>query len=298
MTRARRSAVAAVVTLLALSSLQVAIADHPLPLWQIDGDNNRIYLLGSVHLLREQDYPLPSVLYAAYDDAEALIMELDMDDLDPVQMQTLVAELGSLPAGGSLADVIGQDTYAEAETLAAKIDIPLPMLASVEPWLAAITIEQLMLQRIGFNPEFGIEAHMVGKAAADRKEILGLEELEEQLGFLDGLSLPAQRSLLLQTLSEAGEIEPMMDGLIGAWRNGDTAYLEENMLEEMQAYPELYSAIVVERNRRWVDDILSRLDDGQDYLIIVGALHLVGEDSVPALLAMRGHEARQLTQPE
>ena len=298
MRRARRFTAAAVAILLASATLRVATADHPLPLWQIDGDSNRVYLLGSVHLLRKQDYPLPSALYAAYDDAEALIMELDMDDLDPVHMQALVTELGSLPPGGSLADVMGQDLYAEAENMAAKINIPLSMLASVEPWLAAITIEQLMLQRIGFNPQFGVEAHMVGKAAADRKEILGLEELEEQLGLLDGLSLPAQRSLLLQTLNEAGDIEPMMDGLIGAWRNGDTAYLEENMLEEMQAYPELYSAIVVERNRRWVDDILNRLDDEQDYLIIVGALHLVGEDSVPALLATRGYTARQLTQPD
>ena len=298
MRRARRFTAAAVAILLASATLRVATADHPLPLWQIDGDSNRVYLLGSVHLLRKQDYPLPSALYAAYDDAEALIMELDMDDLDPVHMQALVTELGSLPPGGSLADDMGQDLYAEAENMAAKINIPLSMLASVEPWLAAITIEQLMLQRIGFNPQFGVEAHMVGKAAADRKEILGLEELEEQLGLLDGLSLPAQHSLLLQTLNEAGDIEPMMDGLIGAWRNGDTAYLEENMLEEMQAYPELYSAIVVERNRRWVDDILNRLDDEQDYLIIVGALHLVGEDSVPALLATRGYTARQLTQPD
>ena len=298
MTRARQYAAAAAAILMAVATQRAAVADHPLPLWQVDGDRNRIYLLGSVHLLREEDYPLPSALYAAYEDAEALIMELDMDDLDPVQMQALVAELGSLPPGGSLAEVMGRDLYAEAEALAAKIDIPLPMLAGLEPWLAAITIEQVMLQRIGFNPEFGIEAHMVGKAAADQKEILGLEELEEQLGFLDGLSLSAQRSLLLQTLSEAGEIEPMMDGLIGAWRYGDTDYLEENMLEQMQAYPELYSAIVVERNRRWVEGILDRLDDEQDYLIIVGALHLVGEDSVPALLATRGHEARQLIQSD
>jgi uncharacterized protein YbaP (TraB family) len=284
--------------LCAAASVRVAAADQPLPMWQIDGESNRIYLLGSVHLLREQDYPLPSAIYAAYDDAEALIMELDMDDIDPARMQSLVSEMGALPAGGSLADIMGQELYAEAETLAAEINIPLQMLAGVEPWLAAITIEQLMLQRIGFDPRFGIEAHMVGKAATDRKEIVGLEELEEQLGFLDGLSLQAQRALLIQTLSEAADIAPMMDGLIRAWRSGDVAYLEENMLEEMQAYPELYAAIVVERNRRWVERIVERLDDQQDYLIIVGALHLIGEDSVPALLERRGRTARQLFQAD
>ena len=117
-----------VVTLTALcaaASVRVAAADQPLPMWQIDGESNRIYLLGSVHLLREQDYPLPSAIYAAYDDAEALIMELDMDDIDPARMQSLVSEMGALPAGGSLADIMGQELYAEAETLAAEINIPL-----------------------------------------------------------------------------------------------------------------------------------------------------------------------------
>lgn len=272
-------------------------AGHLLPLWQVEGRENTVYLLGSVHLLRENDYPLDSAIYAAYDDAEILIMELDMDDLDPARMQALVIELGGVADGGSLAGLMGEDLYSEAETLAASINVPLQMLASVEPWLAAITVEQLMLQRIGFNPAFGVEAHFVGKAGSDGKEILGLEEIDEQLGFLDSLSIEAQRELLIQTLSEAIDLEPMMDGLVEAWRRGDTDYLEANMLADMQDYPELYDAIVVGRNKSWVMSIDELLDDTDDYLVIVGALHLVGDDSVPALLEDRGRRVRQIRQP-
>ncbi|MEM9207858.1 MAG: TraB/GumN family protein [Pseudomonadota bacterium] len=278
-------------------SAPLAEADgHALPLWQIDGDSNRVYLLGSVHLLREEDYPLPSRIDAVYDDAEKIIMELDLDDLDEARAQALVTELGSIANGASLADLLGEDAFSQASALAAEINIPLQMLATVEPWLAAITIEQLMLQRIGFNPAYGIESYFVSKATGDGKDIAGLEDIADQLGLLDALSAEAQSSLLLQTLSEAGDIAATMDSLIQAWRRGDVSYLEANILADMQAFPELYEAIVVGRNRNWVDSIEALLDDEDDYLIVVGALHLVGEDSVPAMLSERGRSPVQLRQ--
>lgn len=273
-----------------------ARADHPLPIWEVQGERNSVYLLGSVHLLREEDYPLPDGVYDAYGDAEALYMELDMDDLDPASVQQLVAEIGMAGDGASLGSLMGAEMYSQAEARAAALNIPLQLLAAMEPWLAAITVEQLMLQRIGFNPAFGIEAHLAGRASEDGKEILGLESVEDQLGLLDSLSIEAQRLLLLQTLDEASELATMMDGLIAAWRNGDVDYLETNILEQMQGYPELYDAIVVKRNRDWTGQIEALLDDDDDYLIVVGALHLIGEDGVPAMLDAAGFPSEQLEQ--
>ena len=73
-------------------------------------------------------------------------MELDMDDLDPVETQMLINELGMIKDGGSLGDLMGADLYAEAEKLASDINIPLAMLSGTEPWLAAINIEQLIIK--------------------------------------------------------------------------------------------------------------------------------------------------------
>jgi len=272
-----------------------AVADaHPLTMWLVEGASNRVYLLGSVHLLRPGDYPLPSRIESAYEDAETLVMELDMDDLDPVATQSLVSRLGMLPAGGSLADVMGPEAYSRALELASELDLPLDMLSTVEPWLAAITIEQLALSRIGFNPAYGVESHLVGKAAADGKDILGLESIEEQLTFLDGLSIDAQRSLLLQTLVESSELEATMDELIDAWRHGRVDVLERTMLEDMSEFEELYDALVVERNRAWTERIGELLAGSDDYLVVVGALHLIGDDGLPAMLSERGYEPVQL----
>ena len=269
-------------------------ATHPVTLWMAEGAGNRVYLLGSVHLLREQDHPLPRVIDAVYDDAETLYMELDMDDLDPVLMQATINDLGMLDEGTSLRDVMGEDLYAEAIARAAELDLPLDMLDRTEPWLAAITVEQLALARIGFNPSYGIEMHLLRRALSDNKEILGFESVEQQLAYLDGLSLDAQRALLMQTLTESAGIREIMDDLILAWRSGDIDYLEQTLLDDVSGYPELYETIVVSRNRLWVDTIEALLEQEEDYLVVVGALHLVGEDGVPQLLEQRGIKIKQM----
>jgi uncharacterized protein len=285
------------VALLAVLALPALADDQRLPLWQINGDSNRIYLLGSVHLLRPSDYPLPAAIYDAYEDAETLIMELDMDDLDPLAAQALATELGVLSGGGSLAALLGAENYAIALALAEKAAIPLELLAQTEPWLAAITVEQLMLTRIGFNPEYGVENHLTQRATADQKEILGLESMNDQLQMLDGLPMAVQQALLLQTLEEGLEIETLMNELIAAWRSGDIETLERTMLKDMQQHPELYQQLVVERNRNWVGQIVALLDEPEDYLVVVGALHLIGDDGVPRMLDKLGHSAKQLVAP-
>ena len=286
-----------VLSLLLAIAANAETGGHPVSLWLAEGNHNRIYLLGSVHMLRKSDHPLPSIIETAYDDADSLVMEIDMDDLDAAMSQALITELGVIHDDRTLRDLMGDDLYAQAEQMASAADIPLDMLAKSEPWLAAITVEQLALNRIGFNPLQGIEMYFVAKAQQDRKGINGFESIEEQLNFLDSLSLNAQRQLLLQSLDEGGDLQAEMNGLIDAWRHGDLQYLEENMLNEMAQYPELHRSLVIDRNMRWVENIDTMLDDDEDYLIVVGALHLVGEDGVPALLSRRGVVVTQMHQP-
>ena len=283
--------------IMAAGSAAPQSAGHPISMWQINGASNRIYLLGSVHVLRQQDHPIPTAIEKAYQDAEILIMEIDVDDLDPIEMAGIVNELGVIKDGSTLQEIMGPSLYEEAADYASQLDIPFLMLAQTEPWLAAITIEQMMLLRIGFNPEYGIEFHLSAKAGEDSKEILGLESVREQLEFLDKLSLSAQRSLLIQTLRESLNIEENLDLLIDAWRHGDIDFLEENLLAEMQRYPELYRTLVVDRNEAWVEQIRNLIGEQDDYLIVVGTLHLVGDDGLPALLSEIGITTDQLREP-
>ncbi|MCH9695015.1 MAG: TraB/GumN family protein [Gammaproteobacteria bacterium] len=270
---------------------------HPVTLCEITGDQNSIFLLGSVHLLRSIDYPLPSAFNAVYDQADVLIMEVDMDDIDPFAAQAAFVSYGVLQDDRTLADLMGEEHYSRAEKAAAAIDIPLDMLGKTEPWYAAMTAEMMVLNRIGFDPTLGIEMHMTSKATRDGKPIEGFETIEEQIQFLDGMSMQAQRDMLLSTLEQGAEISEIMDELIVAWRRGDIEYLEDAMLDELAEHQELNKAIVTDRNNRWVEQIDALLDDNENYLIIVGALHLVGENGVPKQLERRGTAIRQLSEP-
>ena len=123
------------------------------------------------------------------------------------------------------------------------------MLNKFKPWLAAITLTQLHLAKLGLDPQSGIEQRMLARAVADHKEILGLETIEEQLGMLAGLPPKLQVAFLLQTLAEADQIEKEIDSMIAAWRDGDTVALEK-LLRTIQDSPELYRPLIADRNRR------------------------------------------------
>lgn len=273
-------------------------AGHPLTLWRVDGAGNTVYLLGSIHLLRAEDHPLPRAIDAAYADAEVVVMELDMDDLDPAATQAAFNRAGVMTEGTTLRDLMGDEHYRAAEEAAAVIDVPLDMLAHAEPWLAAITVELMMLYRMGFDPMLGVEMTMTNRATADGKPIEGLETVEEQLGFLDGLPMEAQREMLLQTLLQGAAMSETVDALIEAWRHGDTATLESELLQSIAEQAALHDALIVSRNRRWAETITTWLDDETDYLVVVGALHLVGEHGVPALLGRAGYGIQQLKEQQ
>jgi uncharacterized protein YbaP (TraB family) len=286
------------IALFLLAALPV-LADesgHPVTLWKVAGAQNSVYLLGSIHLLRAKDYPLPTILDTAYDDAEVLVMEIDMDDLNPLAAQAAFTTYGIIQGEQTLQDLMGDELYERALSAADAIDIPLDMLSKTEPWYAAMTVEIMMLSRIGFNPALGI-VYMMSKASSDNKPIEGFETVEQQVQFLDGMSLDAQREMLLSTLDESAKMGEMMDELIDAWRHGDVSFLESGMLVELEKHEELNKALVTDRNARWVTRIDELLNNADDYLIIVGALHLVGPDSVPTQLQNIGYDVRQLSEP-
>ncbi len=290
-------AILAILLLIVSGSAWSETERHPVTLWRAQGISNSVYLLGSIHLLRAEDHPLPSIIDAVYADAEVLIMELDMDDLDSIATQQLFNQNGVLRDDTTLRELMGESLYQRAALAAEASDIPIDMLAKSEPWLAAITVEMMALYRIGFDPMLGVEMQMTSRAVRDGKPIEGLEKIEEQLAFLDGLSLPAQRAMLLQALEESSNMRESIDEMIRAWRYGDIESLESNLLESMSEHKELNDTLVSNRNRRWVSQIEELLDDKDDYLIIVGALHLVGQDGVPNLLKQKRVKILQLSEP-
>jgi uncharacterized protein len=271
----------------------VATAAPRSPVWVIEGQKNTLYLLGSVHVLRESDYPLPKAIDVAYRDAEVVYMEIDLDDMPAGEALQFTLANASLPAGRTLRDVLGLADFTAADMKANSIGVDLAMFAQFEPWVAALAVVQAQISHLGLEADHGVEQYVLRHALKDKKEIRGLETLSDQLGVLDGLPLDRQGKFLLMSLEESNEMPEQLDGMIGAWRRGDAATLANVLGEEFGDFPDLYQSLIVARNRNWSEQIRALLDDEQDYLIVVGALHLVGEHSVLEMLSEHDIVARQ-----
>lgn len=261
-------------------------------LWSLKGKTNTVYLLGSVHFLKPSER-LPGVVDDAYKDAEKLVMEIDMDDLDPQAMQQLTLELGLLPENKTLESELGAAAWGKVSTQAREIGIDPALLNRFQPWLAAMTLVQLQLMKLGLDPNSGVEQQLTARASGDGKEITGLETLRQQIGMLAGLSQQQQREFLMYSVEDTQRASQEIDELLGAWRTGDTRTLAQLLAEGFDRYPDLYRPLTVDRNRRWIASIENLLDDRDDYLVVVGTLHLVGKDSVIELLERGGHKVTQ-----
>jgi uncharacterized protein YbaP (TraB family) len=273
----------------------VARAAEPGPLlWQIQTASGEVLLLGSVHMLRAQDYPLAGAIEAAYERADRVVLELDLATLDPVQMQLSLRRLGMAEEGDSLETLMGPDSWRKATALAEELGVELVRLAAAKPWYAALTIANLEMIRLGFRPEHGIEQHFARLCLQDDKPIHGLETLDYQLGIFNDMALADQRRLLLQTLEDATRMEADMDGLIETWNRGDVERLGELLGEGFEEYGSLYETLVVRRNRQWLPTVESWAERAGTTLVVVGALHLVGEDSLIEMLRTQGHRVRRL----
>ncbi|TDJ45529.1 MAG: TraB/GumN family protein [Gammaproteobacteria bacterium] len=280
--------------LLATIWLCLAVTGHALPLWELEGTHNRIVILGSVHFLRAEDAPLPEAIARVYADADVIVFEVDLGRLDPLEIQSVLARLALDAEGRDLEDILGHQDYRTAAQLAAGVDIDLNTLRPYEPWYAALQITQLRLLQLGFDGSFGVETQMTLKAVADGKPIVGLESLEEQFGALDSLPATAQRVFLMQTLEDAGTISEELDTIVAAWKAGDMATLEQTLMAGLEDQQALRESVLVQRNRNWTRQIIEFTKQSRDYLIIVGALHLVGEDSVIRMLEEAGISSRRI----
>jgi uncharacterized protein YbaP (TraB family) len=256
---------------------------------------SEIWLLGSVHYLRDEDHPLPAIIDRLYESADTLVMEIDLDDLDPTAMQLRFMQAAMLPSPTTLDGIVGEDLYTTVTEAATEVGLDMQALDAFEPWFVALTLMDLGMARLGFRAEQGLEQYLLQRATRDGKPVLGLETPLDQLAIFDGLPLAEQRALLEQTLGEIDAARTEMDALMTAWRSGELDALSRELLTSFDEFPTLYESLVIERNQRWIEEIEQLAALPGRRLIVVGALHLVGEGNVIDLLSARGLEVTRIS---
>ncbi len=282
---ARFSAIAATAALLAMGVAGTARAEPAL--WRVTGDRATVYLFGSVHLLPAGGFAIGGALADALKQSGRVCMEIDPDAQGESETASLTLARAVDPDGRSLFDLLGPDAD-RVRNAAEEAGIPLEPLAVFEPWFAGITVSVMALQAHGYDVQHGVEQVIQAEARQEGKASCGLESLDGQLGMLDGLPAELQKEILLQSIEESEDVEAQIEPMLAAWRDGDEDGLVESLEEDFDGFPELAEALIYERNARWADQVSDMLRGDEDVLVVVGAMHLVGERGLPALLRKRG----------
>ncbi len=299
------TALAACVSADAATPTRSAAAKPPVPLlWKISDADNDLYLLGSFHMLKPSDYPLSADVDMAFDDAEALVFELSPQEMLSPELGISMARAAMRSDGTVLNSALPDATVAQLDawiaannTALQKMGVPAQAFQRFEPWFVALTVSNVEMSKVGLDPELGLDMYFMGRANKASKPATGLEKVSEQIAVLDGMNNVEQLQFLNESLGEAENAQVEIDRLHAAWRRGDPQMLLHGMATDMRRdYPQLYRRINVDRNDAWVPK-LQRMLDGEakdDTLVVVGALHLLGDDGVVEKLRAKGYRVKRV----
>ena len=262
-------------------------------LWTVKTAANKIYLLGSLHLLKPNAYPLAAAIEKAYADSRVIIFETDIAALQSPALQAKLLELGIYPAGQNLFQNLDGSTRQKLEKKMGEIGLPLEQFSQFKPWFVALTLTTLELQRMGFNPAYGIDLYFFNKASADGKEIDYLEPAEFQINLLGNMAEREQHDFLSQALNDLEVVKELSGDLVSSWKVGDTDKLHDLLSRSFDDYPHLHHRLLTQRNKNWVEQIEDAMRKNKNVLFVVGAGHLVGPESVVDLLKNKGYQVKQ-----
>jgi uncharacterized protein len=270
-----------------------ARAEEKSLLWKVSKGPSSVYVLGSIHYLRSENYPLKKAILDAFETSKRLVLEIDLNATSGEAAQRVMLEKALFRDGTSLPQNISAETYQLAAERAAQLGIDIGIFNPMKPWFAAMNLIAIKLKTLRLDPRRGVDQYLAGEAKRRGKPTSGLETVEFQIGLLDQLSKKNQEAMLRETVRELDLLDRNIDEIVRAWIEGDEAVLAKLLLAGMVEFPEIHQKVIVERNRRWAPEIEKLLEQGSGALIVVGAAHLVGPDGVIEMLKTKGYSVEQ-----
>ncbi|HWW01891.1 MAG TPA: TraB/GumN family protein [Candidatus Acidoferrum sp.] len=262
-------------------------------LWKVEGKHGALYLLGSVHLLKAEDYPLPAPMEAAFTNSPIAVFETDMAAMEDPQVQMKILSKAQLPEGETLAQQLSTPVYAMFTNHVQSAGLPAAMFDRLKPTLAALTLAMMEIQELGFSPEHGIDKHYYERARKAGKHLVNLETVDFQIDLVTEFTKEEGELVMKTTLEELDKTKSEFGEIIKAWKTGDSATLERLLNEASRQAPVIYKRMLTDRNERWVPRLEELLRGEENALVIVGAGHLVGSDGVVERLKQKGWKVTQ-----
>jgi|WetSurSiteA1Bulk_404760.scaffolds.fasta_scaffold02896_5 uncharacterized protein len=264
-------------------------------LWKVQSKTTTVYILGSIHFMKKEMYPLNKKIEDAFDKSQILAVEANVNDISKIDIQKLL-ETAFYTGNDTFENHVSKETYELVKTEFEGIGFPILVINKQKPWILALTLTSLELAKSGYDPEYGIDMHFLSEASG-RKEIKELESIDYQINLLSGFSDRDQEAFLLYTLKDLNSLDTEVDQLIRTWKTGDAKGMESLLiksLHEDQKLTSVYEKLLYERNRNMVSKIEGFLNTTGTHFVIVGAGHLVGDKGIIEMLRNKGYLVDQI----
>lgn len=264
-------------------------------LWKVQSGPRVMYLAGSVHALSADVYPLNPAFERAFEASDTLVEEIDLAQSDLMALGPMLLSKAMYQDGRTFDRVVSKET---ADLVAAHLKgmpMAVELIRPMKPWMVMLMLSVFQMQQAGLNPNLGLDKYFFDKASAGGKKVIGLETAESQIDRFDQMPEPLQEQMLRSTLEEL-KVQTQgseLSRVITAWRRGDSAAVERDVLSSFKKYPAAYQSLIVERNQNWMPQLEKCLARTTPCMVVVGAAHLVGPDGLLVLLQRKGYRIEQ-----
>jgi len=294
-----RVAAAAVAALLSIGVWAVGPASFAAPaMWRVSGGASEVYLFGTLHALSPQAAWRTPAYDAAYRKADVVWFEADLSHADTLAVTNILSQYGVDP------DRALSQKLKPADLAVLKGQADIARIDHLRPWAAAMMLSMQPVLAAGAAVESGADMTVGREAAAGGKQVRAFETLEDQAKMFAGLSEPAEVAYLTGVIHERAQshgrlkitLDPRADSLERQWLDGDLDQLGPGLVRDMDRQnPTLYEALLKTRNLAWADALSREMaaHPGVE-LVNVGALHMLGDDGLPALMKARGFKVERV----
>jgi uncharacterized protein YbaP (TraB family) len=253
-----------------------------------------IYLGGTIHLMRPSDFPLPDEFQQTFDKTDVLVLEADLQKASSPEFGLQMMQMMMYRDGKNLSLDLRPEVWKELQDYATQNQIPVGQYMQFKPFMACLLMVIHHGQKSGLTA--GVDAYFNQQARMLQKKTGELESSEEILAFMETMNDQDPNSMVISTLRDLKSMDEMMVSLTKAWRAGDLATIEKEMLKPMKKeFPETYKIMVLDRNNKWMEKIQAMFKTPEKEMVLVGSLHLVGEDGLIKQLKSRGYKVKAVT---
>ncbi len=258
--------------------------------WQAKKDDLTLTILGSVHVGDESMYPLPTQITDTLKESDGLIIETDIRKSEGIVYPATTV---------TTADVLSVEQKQLLTSISKSLGMPTQQLLSSPPWATSLSIQIQQLKNLGYGSAGGVDATLAYKATIQDVPVISLEPLQFQIDLIAGQK-DSGKEWLLTSLKEFDQTDRVVHCLIESWKAGDESKLED--FAELSEMPtELEKAFLTDRNVDWANKLSAndwKLNTKGNYLLVVGALHLIGEGNLLDLLEKKGFVVNQQSQSQ